>query len=460
MRLTILMILILYNLGLLLALVLSAPWWLWQMATTRKYRDGFSERVGFVPARITERLLDVNNGRGVIWLHAVSVGEVLAVSRLVAELDAELSKYQVVISTTTRAGQVLAQERFGADRVFYCPLDLPWAVAAYLRKLHPALLVLAETEFWPNMLTGCFRRGIPVAVVNARISDRSWPRYWRLRGLWGPWLGQIRVALAQTNGDAERLRALGCMQATVSGNLKFDVRATEDAEATRLLRERAQKLRLVVAGSTLEGEEALLLAAWPGLLAADAKSVGPSAPGAGLAMVLAPRHPERFVAVAGLLERSGFSWRRRSEWKAGDLAAGEILLLDSIGELASVYSLAAVAFVGGSLVPAGGHNPLEPAQFGVPVVMGQHYANFRSIAEALLVQEAMLIAGPGVGSTTGPGELVGAIAGLLRNPTGAALMGERGRQVFEAQAGATGRSVTALKRILGETTESDEQGKS
>jgi 3-deoxy-D-manno-octulosonic-acid transferase len=443
------MILFLYNVGLLLALVLGAPWWLWQMATTRKYREGLRERLGGVPERLSRRKLDAEAGGSVskpvirsaikptIWLHAVSVGEVLAVSRLVSELDASLPGYRVLISTTTKTGQALAQERFGAGRVFYCPLDLPWAVGAYLKTLKPAMLVLAETEFWPNLLNGCFRRGIPVVVVNARISDRSWPRYQRLRALWRPFLSRLTAVLAQSELDANRLRTLGCApeRVSASGNLKFDIRAVGEAAATRLLRELAGDFRLVVAGSTLEGEEAMLLAAWPEILRAEPT----------LAMVLAVRHPDRFGAVAELLARSGLPWRKRSEIDearlgATRLAAGEIVLLDSIGELASVYSLAAVAFVGGSLVAAGGHNPLEPAQFGVPVVMGKHYANFRAIVDAMHERDAIAM--------TNPEALAGTVASLLRDQAAAMAMGGRGREVFEEQAGATARTAAALRKIL------------
>ena len=170
------MILFFYNVGLLAALLLGAPWWLWRMATTQKYRDGLPQRLGRVPRKLT-----AGGASGaelpVIWLHAVSVGEVLAVSRLVGELDRALPGYRVIVSTTTRTGQALARERFGAERAFYCPLDLRWAASSYLDSLKPELLILAETEFWPNLLTGCFHRDIPVVVVNARISDRSWPRY-------------------------------------------------------------------------------------------------------------------------------------------------------------------------------------------------------------------------------------------------------------------------------------------
>ncbi len=425
------MILLLYNLMLLAGLLVSAPWWLWRLATTEKYREGLRARLGGVPAGLL-RSLDAERGRPVIWLHAVSVGEVLAVSRLVSELDGNLPEFRVMVSTTTRTGQALARERFGAGRVFYCPLDLPWATGAYLRAVRPAVLVLAETEFWPNLLAGCGRRGVPVVVVNARISDRSWPRYRAIRGLWRPILRKLTAVLAQTEVDAERLRALGVERAMVGGNLKFDVRATVEAEATRLLRVQAAGRRLLVAGSTLDGEEAMLLGAWPELMRAEPE----------LAMVLAPRHPERFGAVAELLERVGVVWRRRSEMGGAEVAPGEIVLLDTIGELASVYGLAAVAFVGGSLVAAGGHNPLEPAQFGVPVVMGESWENFRAIVEEMVAGGGLLVV-----SREG---LAAGIAGLLTDEHAARELGEAGKRVFEHEAGATARAVETIAEVAAE----------
>ena len=428
------MILFFYNLALLAALVAGAPWWLWRMATTQKYREGLAARLGRVPSA----LADLGGERPLIWLHAASVGEVLAASRLVRELDRAFPGFHLVISTTTRTGQELARERFGANRVFYCPLDLPWAVHAYLKALNPQLLILAETEFWPNLLSGCFRRGIPVAVVNARISDRSWPRYRLLRNLWKPLLGRLSRVLAQSETDAGRLKAIGCLpeRLTVNGNLKFDVRVARETDATRQLKALAPDLRLVVAGSTLEGEEAALVEAWPQLLEADPQ----------LAMILAPRHLERFAAVAALLENSGAAWIKRSSWLTErdraprPLRPGEIVLLDTIGELAPVYSLAAVAFVGGSLIPAGGHNPLEPAQFGVPIVMGPHYANFRAITNDLLAHHAVHIAAKEY--------LAAALIELLRDRTAATAMGARAQTVLASQAGATERTVRALQDLL------------
>lgn len=427
------MILFVYNLALLILLVAGLPFWIVRVAATRKYREGLVARLGFVPRRL--RRPSNSDPRPALWLHAVSVGEVLAVSRLVAELDRALAGYRVLVSTTTRTGQALARERFGPERVFYCPLDLPWAIRAYLNALRPALLILAETEFWPNLLAGCRHRGIPVAVVNARISDRSWPRYRRLRNLWRPFLSELAAVTAQTELDAERLRALGCRpeRVCVTGNLKFDVRVAQEAEATRQIKACSSRARFLVAGSTLEGEESALLTAFRDLAISE-----PS-----LVLVLAPRHPERFAAVASLVTASGLPLVRRSEWKDRPpdlLAGGQVVLLDSIGELASVYSLAAVAFVGGSLVPAGGHNPLEPAQFGVPIVMGPHYANFRAVTDDLLARQALRIATRD--------ELRDVLFHLLYDRSDASAMGKRARLAFEAQSGATARCVEAIAALL------------
>jgi 3-deoxy-D-manno-octulosonic-acid transferase len=439
------MILFFYNLALIVMLVVGSPWWILRILTTQKYREGLMERLGRVrfSAGTGQQLIDpLSAKRPLLWVHAVSVGEVLAVTRLVKTLDAELPEYFVAVSTTTRTGQALARERFGANRVFYCPLDLPWAVNTYLNALQPRMLILAETEFWPNLLSGCFRRKIPVTVVNARISDRSWPRYFRLRALWKPLLLQLSSVLAQSKTDAERLKAIGCQpeRVSVAGNLKFDVRVATEAEATQLLKALALRPRFLVAGSTLEGEEAALLAAMQSVWGANPYMI----------LVLAPRHPERFDAVAELLDSSRVDWVRRSAWKAEQpgsmepLRTRQVVLLDTIGELASVYSLAMVAFVGGSLVPAGGHNPLEPAQFGVPIVMGPHYANFRSITEDLIAQDAIRI--------TERGKLTRVLVDLISAKDGerdsVQEIGARARKVFESQAGATERTVTALRALL------------
>jgi 3-deoxy-D-manno-octulosonic-acid transferase len=452
------MFLFFYNFALFVALIVGAPWWLWRMAFTRRYREGLIERLGRVPRRlVSDSDSPLSSGssivpasfaapassidRPLIWLHAVSVGEVLAVTGLVRALESALPGYSIVISTTTRTGQALARERFALNHVFYCPLDLPWAVNAYLNALEPRLLILAETEFWPNLLDSCFRREIPVAVVNARISNRSWPRYRRLRWFWRPLLARLSRVLAQSQTDADRLLALGCLPdcVSVAGNLKFDVRAAQESDAARYLRSVSADLRFIVAGSTLEGEESELIDSWPRLLAEDPK----------LVLVLAPRHPERFSSVGALLQKSGALWNKRSGWPSKASAVlraprmlrpGEIVLLDTIGELASVYSLANVAFVGGSLVPAGGHNPLEPAQFAVPIVMGPHYANFVAIVDSLRSHDALRIATKE--------ELGSTLIEILGDRIAAMAMGGRAKEVFDSEAGATDRCVRALVDLL------------
>lgn len=422
---------ILYSCALLLVLLLGLPYWLLRMATSGKYRAGLGERLGRVPRRLKATVA----GKPVVWLHAVSVGEVLAASRLVQELESALPGHVLVVSTTTRTGQQLARERFGAGRVFYFPLDFSVIVRQYLDALRPSMLVLMETEFWPNVLAECARSQVPVAVVNARISDRSLPRYRRLRFLWRGILATIDLFLAQSDEDAQRLVNLGVAadRVRVSGNLKFDVRVAGDTALTVALREHLlPNARLLVCGSTLEGEEQALLECLPALMAACPT----------LVMVLAPRHPERFEPVVKLLNASGAQWVRRSEWVAAPdaIRPGTVLLLDSIGELAAVYGLATVAFVGGSLFGAGGHNPLEPAQFGVPVVMGESYENFRGIVAAMLAEKAICV--------VQPEQLCAVLRGMLLSEADAQSMGARGRAVFRSQAGATARTVQALLTVL------------
>jgi 3-deoxy-D-manno-octulosonic-acid transferase len=422
------MLLIVYSFALLLVLLAGWPYWLLQMATKGKYREGLSERLGWVPGRLRE-----GDTRQTIWVHAVSVGEVLVGSRLVKELSACAPQYRVLLSTTTRTGQRLARERTSPSHTFYFPLDFSWIVRRYLRALDPVLLVLVETEFWPNLLTECRRAAIPVAVVNGRVSDRSLPRYLRLRSFWARILASVSIVLAQSEEDVKRLKAIGAPAGRVSfgGNLKFDVSCAEPSAITAMLRDNLSG-RVLVCGSTLEGEEEILLDAFRQVLKAVPDCV----------MILAPRHPERFGRVAQLLRSRNEQSVRRSNWmkRPAKIKAGTVVLLDSIGELASVYAVASVAFVGGSLIPAGGHNPLEPAQFAIPVVMGTHYANFRAIIETLVNAEAVKLA---TNET-----LVPILEMLLRDQDAASALGVRALEVFHHQSGATARATTALLRLL------------
>lgn len=422
---------LLYSLGLLFVLLVTAPYWLLHMLLHEKYRAGLAERMGRVPRRV----MDALRGRRAIWVHAVSVGELIAVSGVVQALQQAHPEMGVVISTTTRTGQRLARSRFGAERVFYFPLDFAWILRRYLRALRPVLLVLAETEMWPRLLHEAHRAGVGIVVINGRISDRSLPRYRWLRWLWRPFWSKLTRVLAQSEEDGQRFAAIGVPSDVIEvvGNLKYDVRAAQNMEITRRLRAALPaNARVLVAGSTLEGEESMLLDAFEH----ESRQIP------GLVLILAPRHPERFDAVAGLLERRNLPCARRSAWMKGKprpLEPGSVFLLDSIGELASVYALATVAFVGGSLVSAGGHNPLEPAQFGVPIMMGPHTQNFRGVMEALMMDNAVAVAMPE--------NLAQTLHDLLTSPH-AAEMGQRAYTVFEQQAGATEQTLAVLESLL------------
>jgi 3-deoxy-D-manno-octulosonic-acid transferase len=317
------------------------------------------------------------------------------------------------------------------------PLDFKFVVRRYLKVLHPSLIILMESELWPNLMDVCAKQGIPVAVVNARVSDRSLPRYLRLRRLWRPLLERVSLFLAQSEENARRLVRIGARaeRVRVSGNLKYDVKAAGESAMTKQLAERLPSgVKVLVAGSTLEGEERMLLEVWPSVLEAAPEAV----------MVLAPRRPERFAAVADLVVERGFGVVRASELRSGggEVAQGGVVLLDTIGDLASVYSLGTVAFVGGSLVTAGGHNPLEPARFGVPVVMGESSENFREIVEAMREADGIRIV-----RTDGLAET---LVALLTKNDEAREMGERGRRVFDAQSGATRRTAEALLGLVEE----------
>jgi 3-deoxy-D-manno-octulosonic-acid transferase len=425
-----------YSLLLLLVLILGAPYWVLRMITSGRYRAGLAGRLGRVPESVaTAGQAARRSGQKVVWVHAVSVGEVLAATSMILAL--QTAGLVVAISTTTQAGQELAKKRFPECTVFYMPLDFGVLIRRYFTALQPRLVVTMESELWPNVIRQCLRTGVPLTVVNARVSDRSFPRYMRLRRVWGPLLHEVTMFLAQSEETAERLRQMGVSadRVKMTGNLKFDVRAGEASAMTLRVRELLGATRLVVAGSTLAKEEQLLLAAWPKIVAAVPE----------VALLLAPRHTDRFAEVLALLKQSGVVAVRCSELTSTTqpIAGGTVLLLDTIGDLASMYSEGAVAFVGGSLVPRGGHNPLEPAQFGVPVVMGESYVNFKEIVGAMKAADAIRI--------ISPDELSDAVIGLLRDRASATVMGERGRTVYEAQSGATERTVKVLQELVGES---------
>ena len=418
---------LLYSAALGLSLLLTSPYWLLQMARAGKYRAGLAERFGRVPGRLAR------DPRRSVWVHAVSVGEVLAVSRLVEKMWSEWPERRVVVSTTTATGQKLARERFGEENAFYFPLDFGFAIAPYLRALRPELIVVAETEFWPNFLRLARGAGARIAVVNCRISDRSFPGYRTWRAILRRVLANVDLFLAQSEEDASRLMEIGAEPERVrsGGNLKFDIKApAASVFAGQLRAATAGAEHVIVCGSTVEGEEPLLLDAFRAVLAAYPTAL----------MILAPRHPERFDEVASAVTTRQIALARRSQWQPGSALRGGVFLLDSIGELAAVYSLATLALVGGSLVPRGGHNILEPAQHGVPILVGPFTFNFRDIVSIFLSAGAV--------DVVQPHTLKDEWLRLLRDPEARRALGRRAAEVFAAQSGATDRALAALAELL------------
>jgi 3-deoxy-D-manno-octulosonic-acid transferase len=420
---------LLYSALLAAAMVLAMPFWLWQMLRHGKYCTGFGERWGGVPKRIQRE-----PAGQVVWIHAVSVGEVLAVSGLVEKLRDLSPGYRVVVSTTTDTGQKLARTKFGENNVFYFPLDFAFAIRPYLKVLKPRLVIMAETEFWPNFLRLSHASGARVAVVNARISDHSLPGYRRFKSLLRRVLDHVDLFLTQTHEDQHRLMEIGAPEnrVQVSGNLKFDA---PEPSAPPILSELKTELLLenagpvLVCGSTVDGEEEMLAPVFEKLFQRNPRAV----------VLLAPRHPERFDSVATLLEQKHIRYVRRSQ-RSGEGIAGLVLLLDTIGELSALYALADVAFVGGSLVPRGGHNILEPARYGTAIMVGKHTENFRDIIELFHKQDAVKV--------TDPSSLEKDLLGLMQDESGRLALGERAAEVLQTQTGATNRTLSALAELL------------
>ncbi|HEX6824300.1 MAG TPA: 3-deoxy-D-manno-octulosonic acid transferase [Candidatus Sulfotelmatobacter sp.] len=423
---------LLYSVALALGLLLSLPFWLFQIARHGKYWRSFPQRIGKVPKALT-----AISGERLIWIHAVSVGEVLAVAGLIAQVRQAFPQHRIVVSSTTDTGHALAQKRFGAENAFYFPLDFAFAIRPYLRALRPEVVVLAETEFWPNFIRLAHTSGARIAVVNARISDRSWPNYRRFTWALQKILRHVDLFLAQTQQDSDRLQSIGAdpTRIRVTGNLKFDVSLPSPPPILEPLRQALNAEGagpVLVCGSTVEDEERLLLKAFENILVKHSKAV----------MILAPRHPERFRTVAGIIQQMGIPFHLRLRWSREPLA-GSVFLLDTIGELAALYGLADLAFVGGSLVPRGGHNIIEPAQHGVAVVTGNHTENFRDIVSLFQGRDAVRI--------VGMAELPLVLMQLIENDVERAALGRRAKQTIQSQMGATARTLQALSALLLQT---------
>ena len=428
-----------YSLLLGLGFLILLPRFLFDAFRHGKYVAGFRERLGLLSPIQSE-------GRPVIWIHCVSVGETQAARPLVQGLKQQFPNYLIAISNITLTGYNLAREIFkhDAEKVFYFPFDWRWIVRRTLKAINPSAVLIMETELWPGFLQECKRRRIPVAIVNGRLSEQSFRRYRLIRSFMSRVLRSINLAIMQTEPDAARLRALGMNheKTFVSGSLKFDAGstpatgrvATEFCERFKL----AGDSPLVLAASTHAPEERIVLDAFRQIISkVEAKP----------RLMIAPRHPERFAEVAALIEASGFRWTRRTAPANSSDEQCEVILLDSIGELQSVYSLASVVFVGGSIAKTGGHNILEPAAVGACVITGAHTYNFQLIVETFVKAAAVIQLQP-VSDSEATVELENVISELLAHPERRQELGERARNLVNENRGSTQRTLELLNSIL------------
>ncbi|MGH7410222.1 MAG: 3-deoxy-D-manno-octulosonic acid transferase [Candidatus Methylomirabilis sp.] len=423
-----------YSLLLTLVLLAWSPSLLLGVLGIRRHRVGWRERLGRYPESLLTRLEGIHP----VWLHAVSVGEVGAASVLAAFWTARLPKLSLLVSTVTATGREVAKQSLPqATGVVYFPVDLPMIVHRALTTVRPRLVLLTETEIWPNFLRACLVSKIPVAMINGRISVRSFRRYRVVRPFFRRVLQGIDLFCMQSVTDAERILALGASpeRVHVVGNLKFDATPRRDASslAERWRKELKIEARrpVVVAGSTHAGEEEVLLRAFMGL-----RQEFPD-----LLLVLAPRHPDRLAAVEATIAGNGLAAVRRTALAGTQDGPGGIVLLDTVGELSTLYAVGSVAFVGGSLVPRGGHNLLEPALHGCPVLFGPHMENFAD-ASALFLER-----GAAVQVNNGE-DLAMQLARLLGDPIARDRMGRAALEALDSHRGACERTVTLLERFL------------
>ena len=418
-----------YSFLLSLGLLLLTPYFLFQALAHRKYVDGLRERLGFLPTI---------NRQPVIWLHCVSVGETQAARPLVERIRKELPHHALVVSTVTLTGQKLARDLFHtqAARVIYFPFDWRWSVRRSLRAISPAAVLVMETELWPNFLRECKAREIPVALVNGRISRKSFARYRRIRFFLRRVLEGLTIAVMQSETDAARLRELGGKDVVVAGNLKFDAGVVD--QQTDLASRFGLKtdVPLVLAASTHAPEEKIVIESFRRLRETQRAR-----------LMLAPRRPERFNEVAELISASGLSWARRTAAPQASDATAEVILLDTIGELPATYSLATAVFVGGSIVDRGGHNVLEPAAHGVAIVTGAHTHNFHAIVDLLNEADA-IVQLPPVEGDDAVAALAKALRPLLTETKWRAQLGNRAQELVVANRGATDKTMKLIAPLL------------
>lgn len=431
---------LLYSLLLALGFIILLPRFALDALRSGKYVTGLRERLGHLP-----RLNSKNEP--IIWLHCVSVGEARAAQALVHALSERFPGFRLAISTTTVTGQHIAREIFGsrASVIFYFPIDWAFSVRRVLRAIQPSAVLIMETELWPRLFRECRKNQIPVALLNGRISDKSFRRYKFIGPFIRRVLNDLTFASMQSDQDAQRIRELGLTEGRifVTGNLKFDsATAATNHDLTGALRERFgfdSKRPLIVAASTHAPEEAIVLAAFD-----RARASHPQA-----RLLLAPRHPERFPDVAQMLERSGLTWARRSDARSRKDTNCDAVLLDTIGEVSAVFPSADLVFVGGSIAPHGGHNVLEPAAHGVCTITGPHTQNFAAITKAMLAEDA-LIQLPETSDSAS--ELGSVFNQLLSDERRRREIGERAKSVCRRNQGATERTIEIISQLLAAST--------
>ena len=407
----------------------------WYRSVSRGRRPAFAERFGLLSQQTAAKLA----GGPVIWLHAVSVGEVIAARTLVQALRQKYQGYRLLLSVTTETGRSVAERDGLADAVIYFPFDITMAVRRLLHRFAPVLIVIMETEIWPVLTEEAARRGIPLMLANGRISERSFPRYRRFAWFFRPVLHRFSLIGMQSAADLERIVAIGAppQRSMLLGNLKYDIPSSpvtpEERSRLRACYRIPEQAQVLVVASTHPGEEALLLPAVHRLCGRFPE----------LVPVLVPRHPERGEQVALLAGQAGFRVLRRSQiehW-SGECAPGMLLLVDTVGELMQFYALADLAYVGGSLVPTGGHNLLEPASRGIAQLFGPYMNNFREVAALTLSYAA--------GRQVAAPEAFEAVAGeLLADPDQRAALGAGGLRLLAECGGALARHLAAVAGVL------------
>lgn len=407
----------------LLGGLLASPWLVFKAATDGRYRHRLGERFGFVPR---------SDGKRTLWVHGASVGEVNLARPLVKRLQAAHPDIEFFVTAVTRSGRENAEKSFPGSRTAYFPLDLSGAAGRSLSRVAPAGVILVELEVWPNFMQQCARRKIPVAVVNGRMTERSFRRYRRFRWLFGPAFRRLSAVGARDEASAGRLREMGAVP-VVTGDLKFDAEIAFDPAAME--REWREKLGLagapvLVAGSTHDPEERVLVETYKRLLKEFSA----------LRLVVAPRHVERAGEVEKVIEAAGLKCYKKSQLAPGNPPGG-VILLDTVGELSRLYSVATVVFIGGTFCARGGQNMLEPAALAKPVVSGPSVSNFEEIARTLVEAGGMKM-------LDNPIDLARAIGELVRDPGRARQAGERARQAVGAGRGAVDATLALVESNL------------